>query len=385
MRWWMGVCAAVLLGVGTMGWGQQVGPKALDKSFARPSARALGMGGAYLLTVDDATAGVWNPAALVKGARLNLEVVGRTNFDVQDITDLVDDLEDIRDQIDTDNIAAIQDAFNRVRDWARRRPTLRASLAPIGGISSSNLGLFATSGVVLQTETQVDATNGAFGLGALPSPNLYVRGGAIALSSIGIAYARSLPAGLKLGVAVRRVRADFAGFLLGATTDPNAPDPVLGQDFDRVDKSRFTADIGAIWEPPVQPPLVKLRYAVVVRNALPVKFSLPAVDLNGNPVPGYDFTFRLNPEIDLGVLAQWRERTYAVLELHNTTSANGGDMTIHAGIEHWLAGNVFAVRVGYDDDKPVVGLGINLKFLRIDLATGPKPKERLAVGISLRF
>ncbi len=384
MRWWMVICAAVLLSGGTMGWGQQVGPKVLDKSFARPGARALGMGGAYLLVVDDATAGVWNPAALVEGARFNLEVVGRTNFDVRDITDLVDDLEDIRDQIDTDNIAAIQDAFNRVRDWARRRPTLRASLAPIGGISSSNLGLFATSVVVLQAETQLDVP-GAFGLDPLPSLNLYVRGGAIALSSIGIAYARSLPAGLKLGIAVRRVRADFAGFLLGATTDPTALDPVIGQAFDRVDKSRFTADIGAIWEPPVQPPQMKLRYAAVVRNALPVKFSLPAVDLNGNPVAGYDFTFRLNPEIDLGVLVQWRDRTYAVLELHNTTSANGGDMTVHAGIEHWLAGNVFAVRVGYDDDKPVVGLGINLKFLRIDLATGPKPKERLAVGISLRF
>ncbi len=386
MRWAAVVCGALLLSVAAVGWGQQVGPKTLDKAFARPGARALGMGGAYLLATDDATAGAWNPAALAMAKRFTIpiEVTGRTNFDVQDITDLVDDLEDIRDQIDTDTLGAAQAAFDRVRDIARKHRTLRASLAPVGGLSFGNFGVFATSSVVVQVDTQVDKTDGAFGLPGLSAPNLYARGGAIALTSIGVSYARPFPAGLTLGLSVRRVRADFAGFLLGATSAA-APDQVIGQDFDRVDKSRFTADIGALWEPPVQPPMMKVRYAAVVRNVVPVKFSLPAVDLNGNPVPGYDFGFRLNPEIDLGVLAQWKERTIAVFELHNITSSNGGDMTVHAGIEHWLAGNVFAVRVGYDDDKPVLGLGINLKFLRIDAAVGPKPKERLAIGISLRF
>ena len=159
----------------------------------------------------------------------------------------------------------------------------------------------------------------------------------------------------------------------------------LGFAFARVHKTKFTLDIGALWEPPIQPPMVKVRYAAVVRNVLPVKFNLPAKDLDGNPVPGFDFSFRLNPEIDLGVLAEWRGRTIGVFELHNVTSSNGGDMTVHAGIEHWLMGNVFAIRLGYDDDKPVFGLGINLKALRIDLAAGFKPKERAAIGISLRF
>ena len=74
-----------------------------------------------------------------------------------------------------------------------------------------------------------------------------------------------------------------------------------------------------------------------------------------------------------------------MLELHNLTSSNGGDLTVHAGVEHWLAGNVLAVRVGYDDDRPVFGIGINLRALRIDVAAGLKPRERLAAGISLRF
>jgi hypothetical protein len=393
MRWLKVGCGlAVLVVAVTAGFGQQVGPKFLDRSFQRPGARALGMGGAYLLATDDATAVAWNPAALVNVKRFTLpiEVAGRTNLDVRDVTDLIDDLETIRDQTDVADpaavIAAIQSAFNRVQDFARRKPVMHGSLAPVGGLSFGSYGLTISSGIVLQADSFVDTNGqGQFGLQGLPNPNLYVRGGALALTSIGVAYARPFPAGLTIGATVRRIRADFASFLFGATTNAAAPDPVIGQAFDRVDRSRFTLDVGALWEPPVQPPMVKVKYAAVVRNLLPVRFNLPAIDLAGNPVAGFDFSFRLNPEIDLGVLAEWKGRTNLVFELHNVTSSNGGDMSIHAGVEHWLAGDVFAVRVGYDDDKPVFGLGINLKVLRIDLAAGFKPKERAAVGISLRF
>jgi hypothetical protein len=393
MRWLKVGCGlAVLVVAVTAGFGQQVGPKFLDRSFQRPGARALGMGGAYLLATDDATAVAWNPAALVNVKRFTLpiEVAGRTNLDVRDVTDLIDDLETIRDQTDVADpaavIAAIQSAFNRVQDFARRKPVMHGSLAPVGGLSFGSYGLTISSGIVLQADSFVDTNGqGQFGLQGLPNPNLYVRGGALALTSIGVAYARPFPAGLTIGATVRRIRADFASFLFGATTNAAAPDPVIGQAFDRVDRSRFTLDVGALWEPPVQPPMVKVKYAAVVRNLLPVRFNLPAIDLAGNPVAGFDFSFRLNPEIDLGVLAEWKGRTNLVFELHNVTSSNGGDMSIHAGVEHWLAGDVFAVRVGYDDNKPVFGLGINLKVLRIDLAAGFKPKERAAVGISLRF
>ncbi len=91
---------------------------------------------------------------------------------------------------------------------------------------------------------------------------------------------------------------------------------------------------------------MKVHYAAIVRNVLPVKFNLSAKDLGGNPVSGFDFSFKLNPEIDLGVLARWRERTIGVFELHNATSSNGGDMTVHAGIGHWLDGDVLAIRLG---------------------------------------
>ena len=396
MRWRGVVCGLMVMMAMSVGLGQQIeiGPRFLDRSFQRPGARALGMGGAYLLATDDATAVAWNPAGLVnvnvKRFTLPIEVVGRANFDVRDVTDLIDDLETIRDQTDVADpaavIAAIQNAFNRVQGFARRKPVMHGSLAPVGGLSFGSYGLTISSGIVLQADSFVDTNGqGQFGLQGLPNPNLYVRGGALALTSIGVAYARPFPAGLTTGVTVRRIRADFAGFLSGATTNAAAPDPVIGQAFNRVDRSRFTLDVGALWEPTVQPPSVKVKYAAVVRNLLPVRFNLPAVDLAGNPVAGFNFSFRLNPEIDLGVMAKWRERTNLVLELHNVTSSNGGGISVHAGVEHWLAGDVFAVRAGYDDDRPVFGLGINLKVVRIDVAAGLKPRERLAVGVSFRF
>jgi hypothetical protein len=395
----------------SVGLGQQIGPRFLDRSFQRPGARALGMGGAYLLATDDATAVAWNPAGLVNVKRFTLpiEVAGRANFDVRDIRDLIDDLETIRDQIPTaittpaqaQQVAnAIRAAFNRVRDFSRRTPILSGSLAPVGGLSFGNFGLSISSDLFFRVQTYTGQADPiGLGINYTPPDTLHGVGGVVSLTSVGIAHARSLPAGLTLGVAVRRVRADFLGFRVGASvTDGNndgVPDDfVAGNDivagtlFNRVDSSRFTLDVGAIWEPPVQPPMVRLRYAAVVRNVLPVRFSLP-VSVDPGSTPGLplppDFNFRLNPEIDLGVMAKWRERTNLVLELHNVTSSNGGDRSVHAGVEHWLAGDVFAVRAGYDDDRPVFGLGINLKVVRIDVAAGLKPRERLAVGVSFRF
>ncbi|MCS7254500.1 MAG: conjugal transfer protein TraF [Armatimonadota bacterium] len=380
-------CAALALtlSISTILLGQEVGPKTIDRSFQRPGARALGMGGAYLLATDDATAVAWNPAALGRAKRLSIpvELTGRTNFDVQDAEDIVDDLEAIRDQIGIDNIDAIRGAFNRVRDFGQKYPTMSSSITPIAGLSFGRFGLCALSGAIAKVDTRVDSATGEFGLDPLPLQNLYARGGAMVLTSIGLAYAHPFRGGVTAGLTLRGVRADFAGFLLGATTDTTAPDPIIGEDFDRVDKTRFTVDVGLLWEPPVQPPATKLCYAAVVRNLLPTKFDLPATS-NGASVAGYDFSFRLNPQIDIGVLAKLRGQTTGVLELHNITSSNGGDMSLHAGIEHWL-GNTFAIRVGYDDDRFVFGLGINLKFIRVDLASGFKPRERLAVGVSLRF
>jgi len=412
MRWLEVGCGLVVLVVAvTAGFGQQVGPKFLDRSFQRPGARALGMGGAYLLATDDATAVAWNPAGLVNVKRFTLpvEVTGRAKFDVRDIQDLIDDLETISDEIptqintqeDAKQVAkTIRAAFNRVSDFSRRTPILSGSLAPVGGLSFGNFGLSISSGLFFKVQTYTGQADPiGLGINYTPPDTLHAVGGVVSLTSAGVAYARSLPAGLTLGAAIRGVRADFLGFRVGLSlTDTNGDDVpddfvdgkdiVAGTLFNRVDSSRFTLDIGAIWEPPIQPPTAKLRYAAVVRNVLPVKFNLP-VSINPDSTPGLplpsNFNFRLNPEIDLGVLAEWKGRTNLVFELHNITSSNGGDMTVHAGVEHWLAGDVFAVRVGYDDDRPVFGLGINLKVLRIDLAAGFKPKERAAVGISLRF
>lgn len=407
MRWRGVVCGLMVMMAMSVGLGQPIEPRFLDRSFQRPGARAMGMGGAYLLATDDATAVAWNPAALVNVKRFTLpiEVAGRAkNFRVQDIRDLIDDLKDIRDQIGNANPNQVAQlagqAIREVRDFAIRHgavpngnpATLTGSLAPVGGLTFGAYGLTVSSGTFGQVQVFVDQQADPDQSDNIPNSgqpnNIYARGGAVAISSLALAHARPLPMGWNVGVAVRGVRADFQAFAASAgvnnLNNPNAGD-ANGIAFARVHRTRYTLDVGALWEPTVQPPSVKVKYAAVVRNLLPVRFNLPAVDLAGNPVAGFNFSFRLNPEIDLGVMAKWRERTNLVLELHNVTSSNGGDISVHAGVEHWLAGDVFAVRAGYDDDRPVFGLGINLKVVRIDVAAGLKPRERLAVGVSFRF
>ncbi|GBC99927.1 hypothetical protein HRbin17_02460 [bacterium HR17] len=399
---WVG-CSVLVVAWATMGFGQQIGPKALDRSFQRPGARALGMGGAYLLATDDATAVAWNPAALVNVRRFTvpIEVAARAqNFRVQDLRDLADDLKDIRDQIGLNpNPQVVAAAVQEVREFGLRHgavangtpATLTGSLAPIVGLTFGAYGVSVSNGTFGQMQIFVDQQNDPDPSDQIPNSaqpnNIYARGGYVALSSLAVAHARPLPMGLSLGVAVRGVRADFQGFAASAGYDPNNLQNVDAQGipFARVHKTRFTLDVGALWEPPVQPPMMKVRYAAVVRNLVPVKFNLPARDLQGNAVAGFDFAFRLNPEVDAGVLVEWQDRTIGVLELHNLTSSNGGDTTLHVGIEHWLGLRTFALRLGYDDDRPVVGLGINLRAVRIDAAVGFKPRERLAVGVSFRF
>lgn len=146
------------------------------------------MGGAYPLATDDATAVAWNPAALINVKRFTLpiEVVGRVNFDVRDVTDLVDDLEAIRDQTDVADphqvINAIQSAFRRVQDFARWRPNLSASLSPCRDfIRQLCIGCLSQCSWWILT---VVAPIG--GVGGLPNPNLYVRGGAIVLTNVGL-------------------------------------------------------------------------------------------------------------------------------------------------------------------------------------------------------
>ena len=53
-------------------------PALAQIGFEVVGTRALGMGGAFVAVADDATAGFWNPAALVKGPMAGLTIAGDT-------------------------------------------------------------------------------------------------------------------------------------------------------------------------------------------------------------------------------------------------------------------------------------------------------------------
>jgi len=227
MRWRGVVCGLMVMMAMSVGLGQQIGPRFLDRSFQRPGARAMGMGGAYLLATDDATAVAWNPAALVNVKRFTLpiEVAGRAkNFRVQDIRDLIDDLKTIRDRInanpnDIQQVAQlVANAILEVRDFSIRSgavpqgspATLTGALAPVAGLTFGAYGLTVSSGTFGQVQVFVDQAND-------PDPNdninlpaqsvqnnpinrsVYARGGVVAVSSLALAHARPLPMGWKCG------------------------------------------------------------------------------------------------------------------------------------------------------------------------------------------
>lgn len=389
-------------------WGYSQHPRELDRTFRGIGARALGMGGAYLLATDDATAIIWNPAALAYVHRFTfpIEIVGRTNFNVWGLKDLVDDLETIRDQIgDQPVLSLLAEAIRRVRGFALQngvRPgepvprRFKASLAPLIGFSFGQFGFAVSNNTLGEVVAFIDQQTDPDPNDTLPPAdhrfNIYARGNVLSLTSFGIGWVRRKVFGVTWGVTLRGVRADYIAFAASAGVDdleePTDGD-VQGIAYDWVKSpTRFTLDMGVIIDPPLQPSGIRFRFGAVARNIFPLRFRLPVVELTKSPddLPTpQNFDFRLDPQIDVGAMGILGDgRTVIVLELHNITGGNGGKTSFHAGLEQKLGG-VFAFRLGLDDGHPVFGVGLHLGLLRLDVAMGAQPKRRLGVGLSLRF
>jgi hypothetical protein len=93
--------------------------------------------------------------------------------------------------------------------------------------------------------------------------------------------------------------------------------------------------------------------------------------------------FRLNPQIDVGVMVPYRQLV-GVLELHNLSGTNAGDLTFRLGGEYRIA-KFAALRAGYDADRFVGGVGFFAGPVRLDVAVATKPIERTYVGLSVRI
>jgi hypothetical protein len=125
-----------------------------------------------------------------------------------------------------------------------------------------------------------------------------------------------------------------------------------------------------------------------IRYLLSPQFTLPArpkreLIIGQNPPTLRDFTFRLKPELDTGGQVEG-DRWLAGVELHNLFGTNGGDMSIHVGAEYtpikWVS-----VRGGYDQDRFVYGIGLNIGPVSVDAAAGQDYRKLISVGVRTQF
>ena len=391
-----GVLGLALVGAVRIGWAQSlVAPSSIDRTLFRPSARSVGMGGTYLILIDDASGAAFNPAQLGSAGKysLSLEAGARSeNLNVDRINRLVDSLEDLRDQIQGGGPGAtdtVRSALNRVYDIAvdagaqvggGRAVNVQGEIDPLVAGSYRRVGLLAYGGVGLST---------GLGIGTGTGPNedkrtLTISGGALSLNTIEAAYAFRLKTG-QLGLGLKSIRSKYSGFAMVADASNGT---ITGANVDETDSHRLDLDIGFLSDPiPVKGlPGPGIRAAGVIRHAFAPSFSVPLEvrSSSGQPVNvPEDADYRLNPVLDVGAAAPYK-RLMVTTELHNLTSTNGGDLTFHLGGEYrsWKHA---VLRAGYDADQFVGGVGFVVGPVRLDLAVASKIEERLYAGLSVRI
>jgi hypothetical protein len=371
-----------------------VTPSRIDRTIFRANARAVGMGGTYLLVIDDASAGAFNPALLANAGRYSISIQGGArseNIPVDTINRITDSLDDFRDAIGSGsaNLDNLRAELNRLYEAAvdagarigeARGGTIAAELDPLVAFSYRNVGALVYGGI---------SVNVAASIGEGTGPNadkrtLAIGAGVLDLAIIEVPYAFRLKPGY-MGVGLKSIRGSYAGYIIGADASNNS---LTGVRLNRQDSRKFDMDLGFISDPiPIKGlPGPGIRAAGVIRHLFAPTFSVPLESTTViGPDPGLpsNADFRLNPQIDLGAMAPYK-RLLGVLELHNLSATNAGELTVHLGAEYQLARWV-TLRAGLDHDRFVGGVGFMTGPVRLDVAVATDPIKRVYAGLSVRM
>jgi hypothetical protein len=366
-------------------------PSQIDRTHYRANARSVGVGGCYLLFIDDASGGAFNPAQIARAGRYGVAIEGgaRTdNVPVDALQNFSEALDDLRDELTSDpiDLDGVRQAFDRIYEMAQdagarigqaRVVRVKGEIDPLLAVSYRNVGLLVYGGLGVDVGVRIGEGTG---------PNADKRtwslgGGALDLRVIQVPYAFRLKAG-HLGVGLKSIRGSYAGYFMQADASNNS---ITGVHLEKQDDRQFDLDVGFYSDPIPIKGGPTLRAAGVVRNLLSPKFSVPveARTIVG-PDPGLpsSLDFRLNPQLDLGVMAPYKRLT-GVLELHNVTGTNAGELTVHLGAEYRIL-KFMALRGGFDADRAVVGLGFFTRTLRLDIGAATEPIRRVYAGLSWR-
>jgi hypothetical protein len=369
-------------------------PPSMNRTLYRPSARSIGMGGTYLLALDDATSLAFNPALLGNAGRYSfaVEAGARTdNIPWDKFDELQDDLDALRDAIAEGGSAAVDavlEAFNRLYNFALDagaqvgEPGLRevsGEVDPFVGFSVGSVGAVLYGGEGLSVGLGISEGTGP----DADKRTVTVSAGALQLVTVEVGHAFRWGAG-RMGVGLKHVRSRYTGYALGADASTNS---ITGAHVQRTDDGGFDLDLGYITDPLPLKGLdgPGLQLAGVVRHLISPEFSVPLeiTRVVGPPVDvPANSDFRLNPQFDLGTAVPFK-RLLVAMELHNVSGTNGGQLTFHVGGEYRLL-KWLRLRAGYDDDKFVGGVGVAFGPVRLDVATATDPRERVYASLSVR-
>jgi hypothetical protein len=379
----------------------QVFPADIDKTLFRPNARSQAMGSIRLLTLSDASAGAFNPALLGKvdaqKGRYSLSIQGsaRNEISYWEALEFLDDINEVSDAIRNDpsgfTFDQIRKPFEDLYNFAakavgniREGKALETeiSVAPLVGISYQNVGVITYGGIIGVTRLTPGVTLAPDGT---ESANLDSSAGIIDILTVGIPYAFRIPTGY-LGVMPKAIRSDFTGVTFFADEGNRS---VAGRSYQPVNDLQADLDVGYISDAFAIPGTKngKWQGGATIRYLLSPRFQLPAIVKRefviGQPPLPTDFTYRIQPEVNVGGLVS-EKRWQAGVELHNLTSSNGSKVNFHFGAEYqpvrWLA-----LRGGYDVEQITYGIGLSAGPFQFDVATGTDYRKLLSVGVGTRF
>ena len=391
-------CQAIAVAVPIQG--NPVAPTDMDRTQIRAGARALGMGGTDLIG-NDVSYAAYNPASIARTGSFSTSttVVGRSsNIHVDKIKDLSNGVKDLGNQFNSsdNSLAGVRDAVGKVYNFATNAgasdtnvtpASLSANLAPLTGISLGKFGIVGYGSLIAQINLQPQAV--AIAGIAPPAGRLSVGYGVLGLSNIAIPFALPIKVGT-IGFSPRLTQASYAGagFLAdemdtqyGSDANGVPNGSISGATYKEVHQQKFDLDAGFTSIPD---PIYHIQGAVVIHNLLSPTYHLPVVP-NGTSIgiqnPPSNFDFQMKPEIDLGASRTHQGLSLAA-ELHNLGNVNGGKRSVHLGAEYGI-GKMLFLRGGYDQSRFVVGIGIALGGVRLDIATGSKPQEQAALSLTV--